>query len=201
MKYINLFSFMLILVIAAGCARDFDYRISNSVFIEDGENPGLPIYSEKGYNSFGVYWELTPLTTEQLHDPSKIVVKNDSCHIHLSGSIGQTSHTLVISLPEYIPGAFTELLSLNNKNFNLTGPECAISLLSGAYPRKLKILEGTFTIKRAQNMYVDKEMESVILSGIFSFKATVDDIPVTFSNGRFDMRFGDENFFYLQEED
>lgn len=200
MKYINLFSLMLILVITTGCSRDFDYRISNSVFIEDDENPGLPIYSEKGYNSFGVYWGLSPWTTERLHDPSKIVVKDDSCHIHLSGIMGQASYTLVVSLPEYIPGAFTELLSLNNKNFDLTGPECAISLLSGAYPRELKILEGTFTIKRAQNMYVDKEMESVILSGTFSFKATVDGEPATFSNGRFDMRFGNENFYYLQED-
>ena len=56
--YCNLLLLTFILVIATGCSYDFDYRISNSVFIEDDEKPGLPIYSEKGYNSFGVYWGL-----------------------------------------------------------------------------------------------------------------------------------------------
>jgi len=200
MKYINLFSFILILAVAGGCARDFDYRISNSIFIEDNDNPGLPIYSEKGYNSFGVYRGLSPLTTEHSHDPSKIVIKDDSCHIHLSGSIGQDSYTLVISLPEYTPGTFSELISLNGKNFDLTVPECTICLLSGTQTMDLKILEGSFTIKRAQNMYVDKDLQSVVLSGTFSFKATVDDVPATFSNGRFDMQFGEDNFYYLQPE-
>lgn len=201
MKYINLFSFILILVIATGCSSDFDYRISNSIFIEDIENPGLPIYSEKGYNSFGVYWGLTPFTTQSRHDPSKIVVENDSCHIYFSGKVGEAAHTLLISLPEYTPATFTELISLNGTNFNLGGTDCSIALLSGNQPRELKILEGTFSIKRAQNLYVDKQMEGVILSGTFTFKSTVDGIPATFSNGRFDMRFGNENFYYLQEEE
>lgn len=203
MKYINLFSLMLILLIAAGCSHETDYRISNSVFIEDDDHPGLPIYSEKGYNSFGVYWGLSPLTTQQPHDLSKIVVQNDSCHIHLSGSTGRSSHTLIISLSGYTPGAFTDLISLNGKEFDLTGSECSISLYPlnhWVQPTVFKILEGSFTIKRAQNMYVDKELQSVVLSGIFSFKATLDDEPVTFSDGRFDMRFGEENFFYLQEQ-
>ncbi|WP_294081343.1 hypothetical protein [Proteiniphilum sp. UBA5384] len=198
MKYLNLF--IIIFVITTGCSRDFDYRISNSIFIEDLENPGLPIYSEKGYNSFGVYWGLSPFTTQMRHDPSKIVVQNDSCHIYLSGNTGEVAHTLVVSLPEYTPATFIELISLNGKKFNLTGPECAVSLLSWERPRELKILEGVFTVKRVQNLYVDKELDSVILSGTFSFKATVDNTPVTFSNGRFDLRFGNENFYYLQTD-
>src|SRR5690554_2639816 len=202
MKY-NYLSFLaLIFIVATGCSTSFDYYISDSVFIEDVDNPGLTIYSEKGYNSFGVYWGLSPLTPGPAHDPSKIVVKGDSCHIHLSGSIGGvTPYTLVLSLPDYLPENYTELLSLNNKSFGLTGTEDILSLLLGSEPLDLKILEGSFTIKRAQNIYVDKELEGVVLSGIFSFKGTVDDQPATFSNGRFDMRFGNENFFYLQEEE
>ena len=81
----------------------------------------------------------------------------------------------------------------------MTGDDCTLSLLSGNEPLDLQILEGEFTIKRAQNIHVDKELEGVVLSGIFSFKGTVDDQPATFSNGRFDLRFGDDNFYYLQE--
>lgn len=198
MKYSHLFVFTLILVVTAGCSRTFDYRISDSVFIEDVENPGLPIYSEKGYNSFGVYWGLTPWRTGSGHDPSKIVVNDDSCHIHLSGSIdGEIPYTLVFSLSGYAPDSFTDLLSLNGKSFNLPATECAVSLLLGNSRRDLKIMEGEFKIKRVQNLYVDKELQGTILSGIFSFKATVDDEATTFSNGRFDMRFGEDNFYYL----
>ncbi|MEA4916415.1 hypothetical protein [Proteiniphilum sp.] len=200
MKYINLFSFILILVVTAGCSREYDYRISNSVFIEDNENPGLPIYSEKGYNSFGVYWGLSPLTTRNLHDPSKIVVKDDSCHLYFSGSTGYNGYTLVISLPDYTPQTFTDLLSLHGKEYNLASDDCTVSLSSGNQTYNLKILEGTFKIKRAQKMFVDKEIDSTILSGTFSFKSTVNDQPATFSNGRFDMRFANENFYYLSED-
>ncbi|MCE5206194.1 MAG: hypothetical protein LLF80_08850 [Porphyromonadaceae bacterium] len=198
MKYFHLILFTLILVVSTGCSRTFEYRISDSVFIEDVENPGLPIYSEKGYNSFGVYWGLTPWRTGSGHDPSKIVVKDDSCHIHLAGSIdGEIPYTLVFSLPDYIPGSFTELLSLNGKSFNLPTTECAVSLLMGNSRRDLKILNGEFKIKRVQNLYIDKELQGTVLSGIFSFKAIVEDEPTTFSNGRFDMRFGEDNFYYL----
>lgn len=192
--YLNLLACMLILSIATGCSYDFDYRISNSVFIEDDEKPGLPIYSEKGYNSFGVYWGLTPFSTSRPHDQSMVVVKNDSCHIHFSGSTGQDTYTLQVSLPGYTPKVFTDLLSLQDKEFDLSKQECAISLLSGNRRLDFETQEGSFTVKRAQNMYVDKELQSVVLSGIFSFKANVDGMPATFSNGRFDMRFGEENF-------
>lgn len=198
MKHIHLVIFTLILVVTAGCSRTFEYRISDYVFIEDAENPGLPIYSEKGYNSFGVYWGLTPWRTGSEHDPSKIVVKDDSCHIHLSGSIdGEMPYTLVLSFPDYIPDSFTDLLSLNGKSFDLPATECVVSLLLGNSRRDLKIVEGEFKIKRAQNLYIDKELQGTVLSGVFSFKATVDDEPTTFSNGRFDMRFGEDNFYYL----
>lgn len=194
MTYFKIFSFMLVLAVATGCAYDFDYRISNSVFIEDENKPGLPIYSEKGYNSFGVYWGLTPFTTARPHNQSMIVVRNDSCHIRFSGSTGQNTYTLQVSLPDYAPNDFTELLSLQDKTFDLAESECAISLFFGNRALDFETQEGTFTVERAQNMYVDKVLQSVVLSGIFSFKANVDGIPATFSNGRFDMRFGEENF-------
>lgn len=197
--YCNLLLLTFILVIATGCSYDFDYRISNSVFIEDAENPGLPIYSEKGYNSFGVYWGLTPLSTVRPHDQSIIMVRNDSCHIRFSGSTGLDIYTLQVSFPEYIPHSFTDLLSLQERKFDLAQSECVISLFSGLYPLNFKPKEGSFMVKKAQNMYIDKKLQSVVLSGIFSFTANIDNIPITFSNGRFDMQFGEENFFYQQE--
>lgn len=198
MKQIYFLILLSFLLIAPGCYHQADYLIAESVFIEDSENPGLPIYSEKGYNSFGVYWGLSPWTTGRGHEQSKIVVKDDSCHIHLSGSINNLApYTLVVSIPDYTPADYSALISLNNKLFDLTKSDCSISLLQGDSPLKLEVLSGEFHIKRAQNLYIDKELQGSVLSGIFSLKATVDNKPTSFSNGRFDMRFGRENFFYM----
>lgn len=199
MKYFFYFSILLTVAVLVGCTKEIDYRISHSIFIEDRENPGLPIYSEKGYNSYGVYWDLLPLTTQYPNEPSKIIVFQDTTYLNLTGSDGTTSHTLSFSIPEYLPDSYTELISLNNKNFNLSQSDCSVSLLYGAEKSKLQIFEGNLTINRAQNLYVDKILNGVVLSGVFSFKALLNSRPVTFSNGRFDMRFGDENFYNLQE--
>lgn len=200
MRHLNIISFLLILVFIVGCARDFEYHVSSSVFINDSQHPGLPIYSEKGYNSFGVYWGLSPFSTQFSSTPSKVVVQNDSCHIHFSGSVNSHAYTLAVSLPGYIPTTFSDLLSLEGKQFKVPSQDCTFSMLAGNRPLETKILDGEFTIKRAQNMYIDLELESAVLSGTFSFKATVNGETASFSSGRFDMRFGYENFFYLQEE-
>lgn len=201
MKQQFIITLTIILLIATGCDYHVDYLITESVFIEDAENPGLPIYSEKGYNSFGVYWGLQPWITGRGHDPSKIVVKEDTCHIYLSGSIrDEIPYTLVFSLPDYIPADYSALISLNNKIFDLTGTDSSISLLMGDIPRKLEILDGEFHVKRAQYLHIDKKLQGSVLSGTFSFKATVDGNPATFSNGRFDMRFGEDNFYYMQQQ-
>lgn len=201
MKQQFIITLTIILLIATGCDYHVDYLITESVFIEDAENPGLPIYSERGYNSFGVYWGLQPWTTGRGHDPSKIVVKENTCHIYLSGSImDEIPYTLVLSLPDYIPTDYTALLSLDKRSYDLTGTDCALSLLWGNTPCKLEILDGEFHVKRAQYLHIDKKLQGSVLSGTFSFKATVDGKPATFSNGRFDMRFGEENFYYMQQQ-
>ena len=73
-----------------------------------------------------------------------------------------------------------------------------VSLLASSDTLYVDILEGEFNIKKAQNLYVDNVLTRVVLSGTFSFKAILNDVPTSFLNGRFDMGYGDENFFLLQ---
>lgn len=197
MRCINILITILIFTIIGGCSYELDYYAASIIFIEDDDNPQLPIYSEKGYNSFGIYWGLSPLVTKHQHDPSKIVSKNDSCHIYLSGTVEYTPYTVIISIPEYSPESFNELIQLNNKEYNLSLLECNLSLLSGSSKIELELMDGLFKIHKAQNMYIDKKINSVVLSGKFWFKAVIDDEPISFSNGRFDIRYGDDNFFFL----
>lgn len=226
MKRIDALSLtILILVAATACDTQFDYHLSRSIFVPDKDNPGLPIYSEKGYNSFGVYWGLKPFTSQSNEEPSQVIVRGDSCHInfygradsstravttHTSdsnihqadhfyyGQTGYTTHTLIFTISDFKPNAFGDLLSLNDKRYNLKENKCVVSLLAGSDTLRLEILEGEFNIQRAQNLYVDNVLTRVVLSGTFSFKALLNDMPTSFLNGRFDMGYGDENFFLIQ---
>jgi hypothetical protein len=36
-----------------GCSDEMEFQ--KSVYIRDSENPGLPKYTERGYNTFGAY--------------------------------------------------------------------------------------------------------------------------------------------------
>lgn len=223
-------AFMLIIVIlaaATACDTKFDYHLSRSIFIPDQDNPGLPIYSEKGYNSFGVYWGLKPFTSQSNEESSQVIVRGDSCHINFYGladsstrmvatrtsdsdihqaglfyygETGYAAHTLTFTIPDFKPNAFGDLLSLNNKKYNLKEDKCVVSLMAGSDSLHVEILEGEFYIKKAQNLYVDNVLTRVVLSGTFSFKALLNDMPTSFLNGRFDMGYGDENFFLLQKK-
>ncbi len=195
------FTTILLFVAITACSRQFDYHVSRSIFIPDKEYPGLPVYSEKGYNSFGVYWGLTPFTSEFTEEPSKLIVRGDSCHIYFYGKVNGADRTMLFSIPDVKPDSFSDLISLDGREFDLLGDECALLLLAHSDTLSVDILEGNFTIKRAQNLYVDNVLTQVVLSGIFSFKAIVEDEPASFLTGRFDMGYGDENFFYLQEKE
>ena len=197
MKYLYRFFILTVIILLSSCAKEPYYRISQSIFIEDTTSPGLPIYSERGYNSFGAYWDQVPFSSERTETPAKMIIKKDSCHLYLRGNINSIEKIFIISFPEYLPKTFTDLVSLNGKTIDLIKEKCVISI-DGMNKRNLKILEGEIIFKRAQNMYVDKKLIRVALSGTFSFKANVNDMPSTFSNGRFDIGFGHENFFYLQ---
>ena len=48
---------------------------------------------------------------------------------------------------------------------------------------------------RAQHLLVDEVPQEVILSGVFEFQAMVNGMPVTVSEGRFDVGVDESNFF------
>lgn len=194
-KYSIVFVMLLATVIIASCSRGDDYMISQSVFIEDETNPGLPVYSEWGYNAFGVYWDRASFVSERYNVPTKIVVEKDSCYWLFNGRINGSQYTLTFAMPDYLPAKYEDLVSLNSKKINLADESLCCVFLNN---EKLRVLEGEFEVKRAQKLYVDKELSRTILSGIFVFKAMVNEVPSAFSSGRFDLGIGYDNFFNLQ---
>jgi hypothetical protein len=196
-RYIHFVALALaVAAIMSSCEYD-SYELSKTVFIPDYENPGLPIYSEWGYNTFGMYIDRSTFVSTDRTLPSKIIVNPDTFNIRLSGEYQGFSTTLIISLIGYAPKDYPDLISLNDSIINLKDDNCIITLKKKSENSvTLPIIEGRIYFKKAQNLYVDKELTKTILSGTIQFKTFFDGEPVAITNGRFDLGIGYENFYY-----
>jgi len=177
----------------AGCSQD--YPLEKSVFINDKNNPGLPEYSEWGYNTFGVYIDRKVFVSDETAQPGKIIINKDICHLLLTGRSNTESISLEFTIQGYSPVDYSGLLSLNDSTFDLTGNSCIVTLTDFNGSRMLTVYEGSIFFKRVQKLFVDKVLTESILSGTFDFKTIINGEPVTFSNGRFDLGIGNDNFF------
>ena len=193
MKSPSLFFLSILFIFSGGCSTD--YQLHRSVFINDKNNPGLPEYSEWGYNTFGTYIDRKVFVSDEYNQPGKIIINNDSCHLLLSGRSNTENISLEFAFKGYSPADYSGLISLNNTTFDLKGKDCIVLLNDSKGSRKLTVYEGSLFFKRVQKLYVDKVLTESILSGTFDFKTIINGEPVTFSNGRFDLGIGNDNFF------
>jgi len=191
-KYIFL-PVLVVMLLAGGCSTDFN--LEKSVFIEDINNPGLPEYSEWGYNTFGAYIDRKTFVSDLTDLPSKIIVNKDTFNFLLKGRSNSDDISLKFSVIGYSPADYTDLISLNDSTFNLTGKNCIITLTEPLSTKILTVYEGTLVFKRVQKLYVDKVLTESILSGTFNFKTFINAEPVSISGGRFDVGIGSENFY------
>lgn len=198
----------LFLILIAFCTsnctqEDVEYKINRNTFIEDKANPGLPIYSELGYNAFGAYVDNSRFVSANSIHPSKIIIVNDTLEFtlegtyQLEGSYGSTS-TLKFRIPNFELSNYEELIKLDNFKSNLKTDKVEV-FFNTFYPiNALPILDGELHIKSAKNLNIDKELSRIVLSGTFYFKTLVNNNPITFYNGRFDISIGYENFYVLK---
>lgn len=192
------FSFLYIPVLAMllySCQSDFE--LTRSVFIEDQDHPGLPVYSEWGYDSFGMYIDRRVFVSSDNFYPAKVIVNPDTFNILLTGDYNNYPMTLKLSIAGYAPQDYPDLVALNDSVFDLKSSDCIVTLgYSGTQGAVLDIIEGNMTFKKVQNLFVDKEFVKTILSGTIEFKTFMNGEPVSVSDGRFDVNIGYENFFY-----
>ncbi|MCW3789565.1 hypothetical protein [Plebeiibacterium sediminum] len=196
MKYIYPILFLL-LVVLAGCSDD-DLYLEESVFIEDPEVPGLPIYSEYGYNTFGVRYDRDVITNNTADYPLKVIVSDGSCSFNFNGRKDYyNDFNITLKLDNYLPNDEYDLLDLNNQVIDLTGEQVDVEIEDNGKEESVEILNGQFTFKKVQRLTVDEVESGVILSGVFDFKAIINGEPVAFSYGRFDVIISYSNFFVL----
>jgi hypothetical protein len=180
-----------------------DSELQKSVFIPDPTSPGLPKYSEWGYNTFGVYFDRVAFVSNSTV-PLKVFRQNNRTSLIFSGTMANgngfydaNNYSITFSLEGYNPETYQDLVAFNNVVLDLTDPLFEVVITNTTGTHKLEILEGEVHIKRAQYLLVDKKPEEVILSGVFAYKALLDGVPVTFSDGRFDVSVGNDNFYNI----
>lgn len=191
----NILLFALILIVSGACKKQDEYLLSQSVFIEDPYNPGLPIYSEWGYNTFGAYYDRAPFRSNDDVVPAKVFVNNDTLHFLLQGSYQYGNMSLKFSFKGYSPQNEYELTMLNNIVINLKDPGNSVTMRLNGTTYNLNIIEGELHFKKAQKLFVDNELYKTILCGTFRLKTFFNNEPVSIYNGRFDVGIGYENFF------
>ncbi len=194
MKKYRFIILSVLILIVSSCQSD--YSLEKSVFIEDVTSPGLPIYSEWGYNTFGAYIDREKFISESSQLPAKIIVNADTLNLTLKGVMGYGYQvSMKFSIKGFSPADYPDLIMLNDTTINLKDSKCIVSLNIGGVSNVLKIIEGTIQFKRVQNLYVDKELSKAILSGYFNFKTFMQGEPIAISNGRFDLGIGYDNFY------
>jgi hypothetical protein len=202
MKPIFIYILLIFIILFEGCAKDS--ALKRSVFIEDPDAPGLPQYSEWGYNTFGVYYDRQIYRSNDNDVPAKIITENNGFVFVLEGSLTSKTYyyddemsnmKLLFSLNNYRPEYYKNLTELNNIEIDLTASNNWVLKIENNIVDTLKILSGILNFKRAQLLLVDDISTEAILSGYFNFNAIINGNAVTFSDGRFDVGIGYENFY------
>lgn len=195
MKNIILIALAALTVTLTSCMKDDEYSLSETIFIEDSYYPGLPIYSEWGYNTFGAYIDRAPFVSNTSDLPVKIYVNGDTMHFILKGKVNGTDAVLTFHLQGYSPATNFDLVSLDKTFINLKDPGRSATLKIGNTTTELTIIEGELEFKRVQRLILDNDPTRVIMSGYFQLKTFLNGEPAAISNGRFDLGIGYGNFF------
>jgi hypothetical protein len=189
----SLLIFLLFLFVFTGCKKEIE--LQKSVFIHDETFPDLPQYSEWGYNTFGAYYDREAFISNDMDVPVKVIVTNDTTLFVFQGEKGSVDMSMKFSIANYSPTNYADLILLNDSIINLDTTICKITVIIDGISYNANILNGNLEFSRAQKLFVDTKQIEVILSGRFEFQAIVNNLPITISEGRFDVGVGQNNFF------
>ncbi len=194
-SYTFLFFSLIFSFLFFSCEKMDDFELSQTVFIEDPYYPGLPIYSEWGYNTFGAYIDRRPFVSTNYDLPVKIIVNSDMLHMNLRGVMDGQEVDLKFSVKGYSPASHYDLTGLNNTTIDLKESGRQVFLKLGDHNRELELIEGELRFERVQLLYVDEDLTRTIVSGYFQLKTFLKGEPIAISHGRFDFGIGYENFY------
>ena len=179
-------SILFIGVLLSACSKN---DMDRTIFIPDKNDSNLPAYTEWGYNSFGAKYERDYFLSSDAFVPCKIVYKDGQLQFLLQGEIKNNwkKMTLTFIFPSEPLQNYNDLAKLNNRKINLADDDCTVIITRDSSETILNVSGGELHFKRAQLLSIDEEMNRVILSGVFDVQFLQDNLPFSFSNGRFDV--------------
>lgn len=191
-KQLTRFIFLLS-CIAFGCSDES--QLQQSIYVDDPDNPGLPEYSELGYNTFGAYYDRLAFTSSEVV-PVKVMVTEGVTSFVLSGQMDYEDMSITFTMADITPDEYADLIALHDASLDLTDEDYTVVINESGIETEAEILNGTLHFKRAQHLLVDKQLTGIVLSGTFEFQALIDGEPITISSGRFDVSVGENNFYF-----
>ena len=189
---------MAFLALTACSKSDF----KETQYIDDPDYPGLPIYSEMGYNTFGAYINELAFNVSQYGSirPFYLVADRESLTMTLYGWREGTNFNMVFTLPidsTYHLEDYHSLLALEGKTFAIdTTPTSCNVRFEGFYPPEIEsIYSGHISFDKVRQVVVDKENTEVVVAGKFQFRAfTPEGVRIDVVGGRFDLGVDNTNF-------
>ncbi len=191
----------MVTLFSCDVAYDSDYYLEESTYISDPAVPELPIYSEFGYNTFGVRLDRDFVIFRNDVYPTKVFVEGDTTSFIFNG-MRKSSHqiyNLTFKVPNLPFDVETDLVSLNEQSINLKSDSIAVEIYDQRTGKTFQpqILTGELNFNRLQSLQVDEDKKGVIMSGTFQFKTIINNTPVAFMDGRFDVIIGYSTFYVL----
>lgn len=195
--------YLLLLVLAVlsiSCTRYTD--LNDSLYINDPNFNGLPAYTERGYNTFGAYYDRNYFLYSRQETPLKITVQDEHISYIFQGIKGNHYPTdnymsVTFIIPDSTTNKYQDLIEYDEQIFNLTDPDIRVRITTNGITNDVEVLEGLLNFKRVQTLYVDDAENQLIMSGNFELKFLNNDIPANLSYGRFDFGVDDLIFYYL----
>ena len=169
-------------------------------YISDPDFPGLPIYSEMGYNTFGAYINEKVFYSNWSERPFYLVADRESLTMTLYGWNDNNNLNMVFTLPidsSYHLEDYHSLLALDGKKFEIdtTPTSCNVKFEGYYSPEIESIYSGYIKFEKVQQVIVDKTDAEVVVSGKFQFRAfTPDGTRIDVTGGRFDLGVDNANF-------
>ena len=185
------------LIAMTACSKS-DFK--ETQYISDPDFPGLPIYSEMGYNTFGAYINQNVFYCNQGDRPFYLVADRESLTMTLYGWNDGSSLNMIFTLPidtTYHLEDYHSLLALNGKTFEIdtTPTSCNVKFEGYYSPEIESIYSGYIKFEKVQQVLVDKTDAEVVVSGKFQFRAfTPNGTRIDVTGGRFDLGVDNANF-------
>lgn len=177
-------------------------NLKETEYIDDTNYPGLPIYSDMGYNTFGTYInnETFHISTKNSDRPFYLVADHEGLILSLYGYYQNQPLTMTFSIPldpDFRMEDYHDLIQLHGETYviDTMTTTCRVELQGENAPSFVSIYSGRFSFDNIRQVVVDKEDAEVIVAGKFQFRAVKPEGSyLDVVGGRFDLGVDHSNF-------